>query len=88
VANRAVTTIEGLETPAGNALQEAWVSEQVPQCGYCQSGQIMQAASFLAGVSNPTDDEISTAMNGNLCRCMAYKRIHKAIKVAASDEGA
>ena len=88
VANRAVTTIQGLETPAGNALQEAWVSEQVPQCGYCQSGQIMQAASFLAGVSNPTDDEISTAMNGNLCRCMAYKRIHKAIKVAASDEGA
>ncbi len=88
VANRAVTTIEGLETPAGNALQEAWVSEQVPQCGYCQSGQIMQAASFLAGVSNPTDDEISTAMNGNLCRCMAYKRIHTAIKVAASDEGA
>jgi len=88
VANRAVTTIEGLETAAGNALQEAWVSEQVPQCGYCQSGQIMQAASFLAGVPNPTDDEISTAMNGNLCRCMAYKRIHKAIKVAASDEGA
>ncbi len=88
VANRAVTTIEGLETPAGKALQEAWVSEQVPQCGYCQSGQIMQAASFLAGVPNPTDDEISTAMNGNLCRCMAYKRIHKAIKVAASDEGA
>ncbi len=88
VANRAVTTIEGLETPAGNALQEAWVSAQVPQCGYCQSGQIMQAASFLAGVPNPTDDEISTAMNGNLCRCMAYTRIHKAIKVAASDEGA
>ncbi len=88
VANRAVTTIEGLETAAGNALQEAWVSEQVPQCGYCQSGQIMQAASFLADVPSPTDDEISTAMNGNLCRCMAYKRIHKAIKVAASDEGA
>jgi isoquinoline 1-oxidoreductase alpha subunit len=88
VANRAVTTIEGLETAAGDALQEAWVSEQVPQCGYCQSGQIMQAASFLADVPSPTDDEISTAMNGNLCRCMAYKRIHKAIKVAASDGGA
>ncbi len=88
VARRAVTTIEGLDTEAGYALQNAWVSEQVPQCGYCQSGQIMQAASFLAGVSNPTDDEISTSMNGNLCRCMAYKRIHKAIKVAASDEGA
>ncbi len=88
VARRSVTTIEGLETAAGYALQEAWVSEQVPQCGYCQSGQIMQAASFLADVSDPTDDEISTAMNGNLCRCMAYKRIHKAIKVAANGEGA
>ena len=88
VARRSVTTIEGLETAAGHALQEAWVSEQVPQCGYCQSGQIMQAASFLADVSDPTDDEISTAMNGNLCRCMAYKRIHKAIKVAANEEGA
>ncbi len=88
VANRAVTTIEGLDTEAGHALQEAWVSQQVPQCGYCQSGQIMQAASFLDATSNPTDDEISTAMNGNLCRCMAYKRIHKAIKVAASGEEA
>ncbi len=88
VARRSVPTIEGLETAAGHALQEAWVSEQVPQCGYCQSGQIMQAASFLADVSDPTDDESSTAMNGNLCRCMAYKRIHKAIKVAANEEGA
>ena len=88
VARRAVTTIEGLETAAGHALQEAWVSEQVPQCGYCQSGQIMQAASFLADFSDPTDAQISTAMNGNLCRCMAYRRIHKAIKVAASDGGA
>ncbi len=88
VARRAVTTIEGLETAAGHALQEAWVSEQVPQCGYCQSGQIMQAASFLADFSDPTDDQISTAMNGNLCRGMAYRRIHTAIKVAASDGGA
>ncbi|MCH7833828.1 MAG: (2Fe-2S)-binding protein [Proteobacteria bacterium] len=88
VANRTITTIEGLESVAGQALQEAWVSEQVPQCGYCQSGQIMQAASFLAAVPDPTDHEISTAMNGNLCRCMAYKRIHKAIKVAASGGGA
>ena len=84
VANRTITTIEGLESVAGRALQEAWVSEQVPQCGYCQSGQIMQAASFLATVADPTDHEISTAMNGNLCRCMAYKRIHKAIKIVAS----
>ena len=83
-----VTTIEGLSASGDHPLQKAWLAEQVPQCGYCQSGQIMQAASFLAGVPNPTDDEISTAMNGNLCRCMAYKRIHKAIKVAASDEGA
>ncbi len=88
VANRAITTIEGLESVAGQALQEAWVSEQVPQCGYCQSGQIMQAASFLATVADPTDHEISTAMNGNLCRCMAYKRIHKAIKIVASGGGA
>ena len=88
VANRTITTIEGLESAAGQALQEAWVSEQVPQCGYCQSGQIMQAASFLAAVPDPTDHEISTAMNGNLCRCMAYTRIHKAIKVAAGGEGA
>ncbi len=88
VARRAVTTIEGLETAAGHALQEAWVSEQVPQCGYCQSGQIMQAASFLADFTAPTDDQISTAINGNLCRGLAYRRFHKAIKVAARDGGA
>ena len=86
-AGKSVTTIEGLNSHAGRALQDAWVSEQVPQCGYCQSGQIMQAANLLAGNSSPTDDEIVKAMNGNLCRCMAYARIRKAIKVAASGRG-
>ncbi len=88
VAGRAVTTIEGLATDAGKALQKAWVDEQVPQCGYCQSGQIMQAAGFLEKNPSPSDEQISVAMNGNLCRCMAYTRIHKAIKTAASGEGA
>lgn len=83
VKNRDITTIEGLDSPQGQALQTAWVDEQVPQCGYCQSGQIMQAADLLAKNPKPSDKEIITAMNGNLCRCMAYKRIHKAIKVAA-----
>jgi isoquinoline 1-oxidoreductase alpha subunit len=83
VAGKPVTTIEGLSSAAGRALQVAWVDEQVPQCGYCQSGQIMQAASLLAHNASPTDEEVTTAMDGNLCRCMAYKRIHKAIKVAA-----
>jgi isoquinoline 1-oxidoreductase alpha subunit len=83
VSGRAVTTIEGLATDVGKALQQAWIDNQVPQCGYCQSGQIMQAASFLERNASPTDAQISTAMNGNLCRCMAYTRIRKAIKVAA-----
>ena len=84
VAGKSVTTIEGLATDAGKALQKAWVDEQVPQCGYCQSGQIMTAAGFLANTPNPTDQQITDAMNGNLCRCMAYTRIRKAIKTAAS----
>ena len=84
VAGQSVTTIEGLDSVAGNALQEAWVSEQVPQCGYCQSGQIMTAAGLLEDNPNPSDDEISSAMDGNLCRCMAYPRIRKAIKTAAN----
>ena len=88
VAERTVTTIEGLASDAGKALQRAWVDEQVPQCGYCQSGQIMQAASLLESNPSPTDEQISTAMNGNLCRCMAYTRIRKAIRSAAGGEGA
>jgi len=83
---RSITTIEGLDSIAGKALQSAWVEEQVPQCGYCQSGQIMQAAQLLADTPKPTDEDINVAMNGNLCRCMAYTRIHKAIKRAANVE--
>lgn len=83
-AGKSITTIEGLESAAGKALMKAWVDEQVPQCGYCQPGQIMQAANLLANTPNPTDEEITTAMNGVLCRCMAYPRIRKAIKAAAS----
>ncbi len=83
VAGKSVTTIEGLDTPVGKALEKAWVDGQVPQCGYCQAGQIMQAASLLTKNPSPSDDEITSAMNGNLCRCMAYKRIHSAIKSAA-----
>ncbi len=88
VENRSVTTIEGLDTSESKALQAAWVEEQVPQCGYCQSGQIMQAANLLANNPQPTDQDINEFMNGNLCRCMAYTRIRKAIKSAASGGGA
>ena len=84
VAGKSVTTIEGLATEKGKALQKAWIEKQVPQCGYCQSGQIMTAASFLENNPNPTDEQIAAAMNGNLCRCMSYTRIRKAIKAAAS----
>ena len=80
----AVTTINGLGTPAArHAVQEAWIELQVAQCGYCQSGQIMQAAAFLDVNSSPTDTEIDTAMSGNLCRCGTYPRIREAVKSAA-----
>ena len=88
IENTSVTTIEGLDSKEGNALQSAWVEEQVPQCGYCQSGQIMQAADLLANNPNPSDADIDSAMDGNLCRCMAYVRIKKAIKTAANGEEA
>ena len=84
VADASITTIEGLNAEGEHPLQQAWIASQTPQCGYCQSGQIMQAASLLATNANPTDAEIDTAMGGNLCRCMAYTRIKKAIKMAAS----
>jgi len=84
VAGKSITTIEGLDPHGAHPLQIAWIEQQVPQCGYCQSGQIMQAASLLAAKPHPTDPEIDAAMNGNLCRCMAYVRIKKAIKSAAS----
>lgn len=79
-----VTTIEGLGTPeALHAVQAAWIAHQVAQCGYCQSGQIMQAAAFLALVPEPTDADIDTALSGNLCRCGTYPRIRAAVKTAA-----
>ena len=85
VTGSAITTIEGLD-PAGNhPLQKAWVETQTPQCGYCQSGQIMQAATLLKDYPKPTDADIDAVMNGNLCRCMAYARIRKAIKLAAEE---
>ena len=85
VVGKKVTTIEGLSPNGTHALQKAWIAEQVPQCGYCQSGQIMQAASLLAKNSNPTKDEVVAHMDGNLCRCMTYSRIQKAIMRAASE---
>jgi isoquinoline 1-oxidoreductase alpha subunit len=80
-----ITTIEGLASPAGNALQQAWVELQVPQCGYCQSGQIMSAAALLESNANPSDAEIDAAMSGNICRCGTYSRIKAGIKLAAKD---
>ncbi|MGX0977144.1 isoquinoline 1-oxidoreductase alpha subunit [Roseovarius sp. MBR-51] len=79
-----VTTIEGLGTPdAPHPVQSAWITHQVAQCGYCQSGQIMQAASLLSETPNPTDTEIDDALSGNLCRCGTYPRIREAVKTAA-----
>jgi len=82
-ANKKVTTIEGLSPNSSHALQVAWIAEQVPQCGYCQSGQIMSAAALLAKTPKPSDDQINAAMTGNICRCGTYQRIHRAIKRAA-----
>jgi aerobic-type carbon monoxide dehydrogenase small subunit (CoxS/CutS family) len=82
-ANKKVTTIEGLSPHSNNALQVAWIAEQVPQCGYCQSGQLMSAAALLAKTPKPTDAQIDAAMTGNICRCGTYQRIHRAIKRAA-----
>ncbi len=83
VGARKVTTIEGLSPSSSHALQVAWIAEQVPQCGYCQSGQLMTAAALLAKRPNPTDEEIDAAMAGNICRCGTYQRMHRAIKRAA-----
>ncbi len=83
VGDSEITTIEGLSPKNDHPLQEAWIKHDVPQCGYCQSGQIMTAASFLDENPNPSDDEISQAMSGNLCRCSAYLRIKEAVKTAS-----
>ena len=83
VGTRKITTIEGLSATSAHPLQTAWIAEQVPQCGYCQSGQIMSAAALLARKPKPTDADIDTAMNGNICRCGTYQRIRRAIHRAA-----
>ena len=85
VAGKKVTTIEGLSPAADHPLQKAWVAEQVPQCGYCQSGQIMQAAALLAKNKKPTREQIVRHMDGNICRCGTYNRIVSAIQRAAKE---
>lgn len=87
VGNKAITTIEGLSPDASHPLQEAWLEHDVPQCGYCQTGQIMNAAALLRKNPNPSDDEIEQGMRGNLCRCGTYIRIRAAIKTAAAHMG-
>lgn len=81
-----ITTIEGLSSEAGHRLQAAWIAEEVPQCGYCQSGQLMSAAALLAKNPKPTDADIDAAMSGNICRCGTYQRIRAAIHRAAGTE--
>jgi isoquinoline 1-oxidoreductase subunit alpha len=83
VGKRNITTIEGLSAATSHPVQLAWIAEQVPQCGYCQCGQIMSAAALLAKIPQPTDEQIDEAMAGNLCRCGMYQRIRRAIHRAA-----
>ena len=86
-AGKKIVTIEGLDPRGEHPLQKAWVAEQVPQCGYCQSGQIMSAAALLARTPKPTDAQIDDAMGGNICRCGTYQRIRRAIHQAAGQGG-
>jgi isoquinoline 1-oxidoreductase alpha subunit len=83
VGAKKVTTIEGLSPTTSHALQVAWIAEQVPQCGYCQSGQLMSAAALLAKTPKPTDADIDAALSGNICRCGTYQRIRRAVHRAA-----
>jgi len=83
VGSKKITTIEGLSADNSHPVQKAWIAEQVPQCGYCQPGQVMSAAALLAKTPHPTDDQIEDAMVGNLCRCGMYQRIRRAIHRAA-----
>jgi len=83
VAGRQITTIEGLESETGKAVQASWIELQVPQCGFCQSGQIMSATALLDRNADPSDSDIDQAMQGNICRCATYVRIRKAIRTAA-----
>jgi len=85
VGQRKITTIEGLSADRSHPVQKAWIAEQVPQCGYCQSGQIMQAVAFLAKHPRPTNEEIDQTMSGNICRCGTYCRIRRAIQRAAKE---
>ena len=85
VGTKKVTTIEGLSPDRSHSVQRAWIAEQVPQCGYCQSGQIMQAAAFLTKTPHPTRAQIDQAMAGNICRCATYQRIRRAIQRAAEE---
>lgn len=85
IGNQAVTTIEGLSKNGDHPVQKAWLEHDVPQCGYCQTGQIMSAAAFLKANPSPSDAEIEAAMNGNICRCGTYTRIKAAIKTAATN---
>lgn len=84
VGNNTLTTIEGLSEKGEHPVQKAWIEHDVPQCGYCQAGQIMSASALLAANPNPSDEEIESAMNGNLCRCGTYTRIKAAIKTASN----
>ena len=88
VGSKKVTTIEGLSPEGNHPVQQAWIAEDVPQCGYCQSGQIMSAAALLAKTPQPTDADIDAAMSGNICRCGTYQRIRAAIHRAAEKAGA
>ena len=85
MTGKRVTTIEGMTTPTMKALQQAWIEEDVPQCGYCQSGQLMSAAALLARGQRPSDSEIDAAMAGNICRCGTYQRVRRAIQRAAGE---
>jgi isoquinoline 1-oxidoreductase alpha subunit len=85
VDGKSIRTIEGLSPDSSHPLQKAWIAEQVPQCGYCQSGQIMKAAELLAANKNPSRDDIVSHMNGNICRCGTYNRIIAAIQLAAKE---
>jgi len=86
VGEQKITTIEGIAAAGLHAVQQAWIEENVPQCGFCQTGQIMSAVALITQNANPTDAEIDTAMSGNICRCGTYERIKKAIKRAAKSQ--
>ncbi|MCR9103356.1 MAG: (2Fe-2S)-binding protein [bacterium] len=87
VGDKAITTIEGLSEKGDHPVQQAWLEHDVPQCGYCQAGQIMTASAFLANTPRPTDAQIEAAMNGNLCRCGTYTRVKAAVKTASAKMG-